>query len=198
MKLKLHTAAAILATVALASSVQAAPITGSVQISANLSTISIDFGNNTVTFDPSSPALNARVDNGSGSLGSLLPKDTRISYKNFKYEALVVANPIWASEFNTVWFNLSSITSITEVPDGSGGFAGLLLFGTGTVNTSNPNYSSTPGTWSFNASTTDGVFSWGSTATATPSRVPDGGSTLALLGVVFLGLGGARRFLPAL
>jgi hypothetical protein len=196
MKIKYKAAAAILATFAMASSLQAALITGSVQLSANLSTISIDYANNTVTFDPASPALNARVDNSTGALATLLPVATLITYKDFQYDPLVVANPIWSS--GSVWFNLTSITGVTEIPDGPG-FAGLVLFGTGTIHTSVAGYEETPGTWSFNASTSGaGEFAWGSTASAVTQRVPDGGSALALLGLSILGLGGARRFLPSL
>lgn len=181
--------AAFLAALALATSAQAALITGSVELSADASVINIDFTTNSVTFTPSSPALNAKVDASNGTLGALMPVGTQVTYKNFTYDPLSVVNPIWASA--TTSFTLQSVIVQYEIP----GF-GVGLIGSGLISTTVPGYDPTPGTWSFSSDSSGASFSWSSTATA--KRVPDGGTTIALLGASLLGLGAARRYVPAL
>lgn len=188
MKLKMTSAGAILATLLLATSTQAAPITGSITLSADSSSVAIDFGANTVTFNPASPTNNSKVDTVTGNMASLAPVTTQVSYKNFQYSPLSVVGPLWTTATG-LSFTLTGITSVNEI-----GNSALVLFGTGTLSSTNLAYDPTPGEWSFNASETSTVFSWGSTATA---RVPDGGATLGLLGISILGLGGTRRFLTS-
>ena len=55
------------------------------------------------------------------------------------------------------------------------------------------NFTRTAGTWTFNITNAanSSVFSFQS---STAARVPDGGTTVALLGLSFLGLGGISRF----
>ncbi len=71
----------------------------------------------------------------------------------------------------------------------------LLITGTGTI--SGNGFDATPGTWSFTSQEPDanGVFSF-SSGSATQG-VPDGGTTVALLGVSLAGLGLLRRKLRA-
>ena len=182
-------AAASLVAIALATSAQAAMITGSIDIGAN-STISIDFGANSVAFNPTTN--NAEVTFSDGDLGTLLPADTILTYANFTYDPLGLTNPIWTNGVTS--FNLLSIFEIEE--DNSGSTQALKLFGTGFLSTTVAGYEDTPGLWSFTAdSTTGGTrFSWSSTAA---QKVPDGGTTFALLGASLLGLGGIRRLFSA-
>lgn len=65
---------------------------------------------------------------------------------------------------------------------------GLIVEGTGMAQM--PGFTDTPGTWFFSTqgSPSNGLFSWSST-----TDVPDGGTTLALLGGSLLGLGAIRR-----
>lgn len=181
--------AAFFAAIALTTVVHAAPITGTIELSSEASTITIDYSANTVSFSPAAPSNNTEVADSSGSLATLLPIGTLISYQNFSYDPLSVTNPIWTS--GSTWFNLSEVTSFYEAPNSNG----LLLFGKGTINTSVAGFESTPGDWSFSADRANRTtkFSWSSTASAT--SVPDGGSTIVLLGASILGLGGARRFI---
>lgn len=188
MKLTKITAASLVA-LALATSAQAAMITGSIDIGAN-STVSIDFDANSVAFNPSSN--NAEVNFSDGALGTLLPANTILTYADFAYDPLAVSNPIWTDGVTS--FHLLSIFEIEE--DSSGSTQALKLFGTGTLSTTVAGYQDTPGIWSFTAdSTTGGTrFSWSSTAS---QRVPDGGTTFALMGASLLGLGGIRRLFSA-
>lgn len=191
MKLKIATA--VLTALALATSAQAVAINGTINITANGTTANIDPGANTVTFNPASPLNNAAVDASTGNLATLLPVGTALVYKNFTYSPLSVVNPIWTGTIGlgTTSFSLTSITFVSESFDGPT-FVGLILRGSGVMSTTAGGYEATPGAWSFNASNTGSTFSWGSTG-----RVPDGGATLALLGVSVLGLGGARRLLAS-
>jgi len=188
MKLTKITAASFVA-LALATSAQAAMITGSIDIGAN-STVSINFVANSVAFNPNTN--NAEVTYSDGVLGTLLPANTTLTYANFTYDPLGLTNPIWTDGVTS--FNLLSIFEIEE--DSTGSTQALKLFGTGILTTTVAGYQDTPGLWSFTAdSTTGGTrFSWSST---TSQRVPDGGATFALLGASLVGLGGIRRLLSA-
>jgi hypothetical protein len=171
----------VLMTLALGASAQAAPITGGINIGA-LSTVSINKTLNTVKFSPGAlPGVNALVSYSSGNLALLAPALTFGSYKNFSYSPLVVVNPIW--KFNLVSFDLTQVTSISE----SG--SGLVLAGTGFLKAAG--YDDTLGKWSFSADSSGGLFSWSSTAMAT--SVPDGGTSMGLLGLSLLGLAGISR-----
>lgn len=180
MKFKLNKGlAALILVTACSTATHAAAITGGIQIGA-LSTVNIDKVANTVSFSTSSPGVNAVVSSSQGSLSILTPSGTLGSYKDFTYDVLSVANPIWT--FGTVTFDLTQITNINEAG------SGLVLAGTGTLKATG--YEDTVGAWSFSADTSGGVFSWSSTATA---QVPDGGTSAALLGVSLLGLAGLSR-----
>lgn len=179
---------AILAALFAATSAEAVPITGVITMSATASSVSVDFVNNKVTFTPASPAINARIDTVTGNMVGLAPVGTFVSYKDFFYDPLSVVggNPIWTTTTG-LSFSLTSISGFTE-----SGTSGLLAFGSGTVSSTTAGFDTTAGDWSFNASKTGSVFSWGSTAAAV-SRVPDGGASAILLGVSLLGLAGASR-----
>lgn len=186
MKTKLSSAVAILATLFFATGAQAVPITGDITLSADASSVAINFVAKTVTFTPASPLTNSKVDTVTGNMIGLAPVGTLVSYKNFTYAPLGVVNPIWLTATG-LSFSLTSISSVTEV-----GTVGLILFGSGTISSTTAGFDTTPGSWSFNASQTGTKFSWGSTASA-GSRVPDGGASAILLGVSLLGLASASR-----
>jgi hypothetical protein len=167
----------VLLALALGATAQAAPIAGGINIGA-LSTVSVNKTLNTVVFSPGAlPGVNALVSYSSGDLALLAPALTFGSYKNFSYSPLVVVNPIWT--FAAVSFDLTQVTSIDE----SG--SGLVLAGTGFLKAAG--YDDTLGKWSFSADSSGGSFSWSSTATA---PVPDGGTSMGLLGLSLLGLAG--------
>lgn len=82
-------------------------------------------------------------------------------------------------------FDLSSSTVVLQ----STSF--LLISGTGTI--SGNGFDATPGTWSFTSQSpsANGVFSF--SAVTSGQGVPDGGTTVALLGLAFFGVELARR-----
>jgi hypothetical protein len=118
-----------------------------------------------------------------------MPVGTQVRYQDFQYDPLAVANPIWSNGVTS--FHLQSVAVLYENP----GF-GLSLFGSGFITSAG--YDPTPGTWSFSADSSTGGASFAWSSTAGTKRVPDGGATIALLGASLLGLGAARRFVPAL
>ena len=172
----------------LAGAATAAPITGSINISSfNDSSFSFNTVANTVTFGAGNNAL---VTNASGSYTGLLL--ATIHYNNFTYSPLSVVNPLWATTSGAPIssFDLTSISFIDENPGVS-----LTLTGLGIAKVAG--FDNTVGSWSFTATQNGATFGWDSINSPAP-RVPDGGATLALLGVSILGLGGMRRFLPSL
>ena len=70
-----------------------------------------------------------------------------------------------------------------------------LLFVTGTGTLTGNGFDATPGLWSFTSTQSNGQtseeFSFSSNTTAVPS-VPDGGATVALLGLAFVGIAAVR------
>ncbi len=180
----------VLASLLAAGAANAAPITGSIHIAAFGASVAVNTVANTVTF---AAGNNGQVNIApTGSYAGLVLLGASVHYNSFNYGALpgpVAVAPLWITTAGTLAsFDLSVITSITE---GSGAVS---LLGTGTAKLAG--FTDTPGNWSFSAtSATGGEFNWSSTNTP---RVPDGGATLALLGVSVLGLGGMRRFLPSL
>lgn len=73
----------------------------------------------------------------------------------------------------------------------------LNLFGTGFFLDSTLEYEKTFGTWnaSFDRQGSGQLATFGFSSSSTTSRVPDGGATVAMLGLSFLGLGGVSRFI---
>ena len=172
----------------------AAPITGSIKIASyNDSVFNVNYVTNTVTFgggaDPL--AINATVTNASGSYLGLL--DAKVHYNSFVYSPFTgPVNPLWKTLTGApaASFSLTSITFIDEIVGSSLTLKGLGIASVGGA-------SETVGSWAFTASQNGVEFNWDSINSPAP-RVPDGGATLALLGVSILGLGGMRRLLPSL
>ena len=183
----------ILASLLLAGAASAVPIAGSISIVSFLDpAFSFDLTANTVTFGV---GANAIVSNRSGSYALAIPvliPTVGVHYNSFTYSPLGGSiSPIWATtapNLGLASFDLSSISFIDENPG-----IGLALRGDGMAKLAG--YDDTRGTWSFTATQNGTVFGWDS---INSTRVPDGGATLALLGMSVLGLGGVRRFLPSL
>lgn len=101
-------------------------------------------------------------------------------------------NPLWTfvSGGNTYSFDLSVMHVDYASP------TGLLLSGLGTAHINGPGLEKldTIGNWNFSAQTL-GVasFTFSSTTAAAAQGVPDGGSSVAMLGAAFLGLGWIKR-----
>ena len=69
----------------------------------------------------------------------------------------------------------------------------LALTGTGMFVNVAGGFENTPGTFNFTGQGSQGSFTFSATQTATPTAVPDGGSTAALLGSVLVAFGVLRR-----
>ena len=183
----------ILASLLLAGAASAVPIAGSISIVSFLDpAFSFDLTANTVTFGV---GANAIVSNRSGSYALAIPvliPTVGVHYNSFTYSPLSGSiSPIWATtapNLGLASFDLSSISFIDENPGVS-----LTLRGDGLAKLAG--FDDTRGTWSFTATQNGTNFGWDS---INSTRVPDGGATLALLGMSVLGLGGVRRFLPSL
>ena len=104
-------------------------------------------------------------------------------------------SPLWTfvSGGNTYSFDLSVLHADYASP------TGLLLSGLGTAHITGPGLEKldTTGHWDFSAQTLGlSTFTYSSTTTV-PTGVPDGGSTVAMLGAGLLGMGLMRRKLTA-
>src|SRR5688572_20030962 len=88
-------------------------------------------------------------------------------------------------------FNLSSSTVALQNTNF------LIVSGVGSI--THANFDATPGAWNFTTQSPDamGVFSFSASTAANPTGVPDGGTTVALLGLSLAGLAVARRKLNA-
>ena len=161
------------------------PVTGSINIA---STAPSSFNASSVTFGAGN---NSIVTSATGSYTGLFL--ATVHYNSFTY--LPFSGPIsplrsTTSGSPTSSFNLTSISSRDYNP----GFS-LSLSGLGVAKVAG--FDDTVGKWTFTASQDGTIFGFDSINSPAP-RVPDGGATLALLGVGILGLGGMRRLLPSL
>lgn len=127
----------------------------------------------------------SEVEEGSGSFDAVT-NGTSVSFlKPWLFDPLAPAAPLWKIDGpENFTFHLTSTTTIYKSP------YFLAIRGNGLL--SGDGYQDTPAEWWF---TTQGVaaenkFTWSSTAIS----VPDGGSTVILLGGSLLGLFGFRRW----
>lgn len=179
---KLATLLAASALVAGAFQAQAAPITGTIDIVASGSHVVLDKTANSVTFvDDNAVPGNALVSNGTGDFAAFVTQ--LVTYADFTYSPLAVANPIWTLVAGGLSFDLETVTFISEAG------TGLVLNGTGTIHSAL--HEDTSGTWSFSADTASGGNFTFSSQTA--ANVPDGGATAMLLGLGVLGMATLRR-----
>lgn len=184
----------ILAVTGLALSLQAVPT----PISGNLSmsgTVTMD-GTSFVTatrftafqdiFVGGSSALSGDYIGTSGAAVTVTP------YTWSPTTASTPINPLWTfvSGGNTYSFDLSVLHRDFASP------TGLLLSGIGTAHITGPGVEklATTGYWDFSAQTLGlSTFTYSSTTRVPIPAVPDGGSSVAMLGAAFLGLGFLKR-----
>lgn len=156
----------------------------------------ITFGG-VVTYDTNSLATATRVNVWNSSFVTSSTGD--FAAFTFTGEAVAMAAP-WIFTPSTATPGLWSVGGFTfdlatsTVVSQSSTF--LNITGTGTL--SGNGFTPTAGTWSFTSSSTGGLqTTFGFTADTTGST-PDGGMTVALLGIAFVGLEGLRRKLRPL
>lgn len=186
-KLIIQTLAAALGSLALTAS--AVPITGQINIQGDVVLTPNQLG----AVVSVGPATNARVTSTEfpSYPGSLV--DDPVTYAGFTVSTGVKnITPLWTvtdvgvgGTGFTYSFDLLNISTSTQ----SG--QQLFLAGSGTLRSTNATLDPTPGSWTYNinsgdGSPTSGVFSFQSNNVAMGQQVPDGGSTLMLLGGSFL------------
>jgi hypothetical protein len=170
-------AAAVATLVSFSSSVQATPITGGISFAGNYTpnnsdlsaATSIAFGSSFVTSD-------------NGSFSGFAPGSAITLTPSLAINPTVVpVLSLWSIgiySFDALTLTESGVTSTT-----------LTLSGTGTIKDGTP-ADAVAGTWLATFNTLSGTFSYSASAGA---AVPDGGSTVALLGGALMGLGLLKR-----
>jgi len=181
----------LIALMALTSATQADYISGSINFSsaAGGGIILQDSAGNVTTNLAHAAGIKewtlAEVEEGSGSFDTVVDGTTVSFLQPWLFDPLASAAPLWTiAGPENFTFNLTSSTTAYQSP------YFLAIRGTGIL-TGN-GFEDTPAEWWF---TTQGVaagskFTWSSTTIA----VPDGGSTIILLGGSLLGLFGLRRW----
>lgn len=187
MKAKLLGICGMVAAMVVVNSVQAIPISGNIYMG-GVATL-----NSSGTAVTSWPLVFVLADNGAFSSVSPFSLVTMSSSQwVFSPQPGQALNDLWSVGGFT--FNFASDT-VSQ----SGGF--LVVDGSGTISSSNPEYSTTDFSWNLEAKVGGGDFVFvastgnGSTSGGADggSTVPDGGITLAFLGVALAGVEAFRR-----
>jgi hypothetical protein len=176
-------AAAFCAVILAGPGANASQITGSIGFGASGVTINSLNLASASSFEVSNPFTTVET----GTYASV-PMFESVSFNGFVFNPPVASViPLWTFDIgSTVYaFDATSVTSswdatLNEWDIGGQGMA--LITG----------YTPTAGTWNVNLSQSGASFVFDSSAAALPS-VPDGGSTMAFLGTIFLGMGAFGR-----
>ena len=189
--------AATFAIIALSSSAYAAGIVGGISFNGDYTPQTL-LGINVADLNLAEQIAfgTTEVNNINGRTGSflLLPALNPVTmFTPLKFSPVTVlpVGSLWTSTdgVDTFSFAMSTFTAGSVVING--GVQSITLTGNGTFSYAGPaGLTPTLGTWVGVFSNGNGTFSW---ASSNAPNVPDGGATLALLGVSFLGLGGVSR-----
>jgi hypothetical protein len=119
---------------------------------------------------------------------SAIATGTKASFPNaYTFNPSSPTSPLWTVGGFT--FNLTSSTVEFQ--------SSKALFITGTGFLTGNGFDETPGVWAFSSQQADGSnqdsFSFSANTAAQPGQVPDGGSTVALLGAALVGVAAIRR-----
>ena len=130
----------------------------------------------------------ADVTKATGEFADFVMTGDIASFPNmYQFNPSATTTPLWTVGGFT--FNLTSSTVVLQ----NSSF--LTIKGTGIL-TGNQ-YAATPGTWAFTSQQADGSsqdsFSFSANTAAVPGQVPDGGTTVALLGAALVGVAALRR-----
>ncbi len=175
-------AATIAALLALGATAQAIGITGGISLAGGYTTDTGDV--NTATKFTSFTSVAATGEAGSfvGITPTFSPGS--ITMNGFDFTTFIGATPLWKVTATPAdYFDLTSLTLVDHSV-----LNALTLTGTGTIHL--VGFDPTPGSWTFTANQGGGTFSFSSSNAAI---VPDGGTTLMLLGGALSGLGLLRR-----
>jgi hypothetical protein len=171
---------------------QAIPITGSIDMSGTANNL-----NNTLLGSATSVAFFTGVTVGGSPTGAFTGTlGSSVTWSGFSWPSNVLVAPLWhfmSVAGTTYSFDLANVSVFSQ----SNSF--LNLMGSGTLHVDG--FDDTPGTWSFTISNPGGGahanFDFTFANSQTAAGVPDGGMTVALLGIAFVGLEGFRRKLGA-
>jgi hypothetical protein len=177
-------AAAFCAVVLGGPGARANPITGSIGFGASGVTINSTELATATSFAVASPIT--EVETGTYAA---VPAFTPVTFNGFVFNPPVPSvTPLWTFAIGAVTYSFDATTvsssfnhTLDEWDIGGAGMAMVTGF------------SDTVGTWNVNLSQSGASFVFDSSAAATPQAVHDGGSTMAILGSVFLGLGAFGR-----
>ena len=165
---------------------QAIPITGSIDMSGTATL------NNTLLGSATAATAFSAVTVGGTPTGSFAgTSGASVTWSGFSWPSNVLVAPLWTFMFlgNIYSFDLAHVSVASQ--DNSF----LNLMGSGTLHVTG--FDDTPGLWSFTISNPGGgphpnlEFTFANSQTA--AAVPDGGMTVALLGIAFVGLEVLRR-----
>jgi hypothetical protein len=197
MKLKTTSriGAAVVAAIALTSAAHAAFITGQI----NMGTDGTVAGSGVVYQDSAGvTTTNLALAAGVKSWVAPVVSSTSGAFTSITNGTAVTFATPWIFDPSTAYTPLWTVGNFTFDLSSSvfskpviGGKTFLVVAGTGVIKNSVDGYDDTPGSWEFSSQgkAAGGVFSWSSSTTS----VPDGGTTIALLGFSLLGLHGVRR-----
>jgi hypothetical protein len=120
---------------------------------------------------------------------SAVPVLTSVTFNGFQFNPPVASvTPLWTFTSAGIVYSFDA-TSV--VADYNASRQEWDIGGTGLAMATG--YATTMGSWTVNLSQTDAAFAFDATSGASGSTVPDGGSSVALLGSAFLGLGAFGR-----
>jgi hypothetical protein len=168
------------------------PITGSIDMSGTANNL-----NNTLLGSATSVAFFTAVTVGGSPTGTFAgTAGSSVTWHGFSWPSNVLVAPLWTfvSGATTYSFDLANVSVFSQ----SNSF--LNLMGSGTFHVTG--FDDTPGLWSFTISNPGGGahanfdFTFANSQTAT-GGVPDGGMTVALLGLALVGVEVLRRKLKA-
>ena len=173
----------LVAAVAACTQANAAFISGSIAFSGTYDTLPVsdDLANaDALTFSAVSVSNNQQF----GDYSSV-PNGTAATFSNITFNPITLGQ-LWTFTVgpDTYSFTLDSISVDLQNSQT------LVLTGTGTASITG--FDDTAGTWSITANSDGQSLSFSSGAAVSP-RVPDGGTSIALLGLSLLGIAGIRR-----
>jgi hypothetical protein len=129
-----------------------------------------------------------------GTYSTLGVNDEAVSFTGFTFTgpgAAATVIPLWTFDVGQTVFGFDATSVTAQWVNTVGSSGEWIISGTGMASISG--YTDTPGTWTVNLSDSGNLaVAFDATADASPT-VPDGGTTVTLLGGAFLGLGLFRR-----
>lgn len=184
-------AAAVIACSVFSHQASADPITGDIDFAgqATFNTNSLATATQVINFQPFSggPNQSATVTSATGSFATTVANGSLASFPNiYTFNPSSAVTPLWTVGGFT--FNLLTSTIVTQ------NSMMLIITGSGIL-TGPAGFDPTPGLWAFTSQQANGgtATSFSFSANTAAAGVPEGGTTVALLGIALLGVVGLHR-----